>query len=144
MSLKQKTDNLIDRMVENRGTLLRYFAVAVVCALLRWAAEAFFRAAEQPRNAAQLLAWCLWTPLMYLGCKFIVFRRREPHIYALLKQILIFIMVSGAVYFIREVLIGLVAAVTLNGAIALTVGGALAEIVCLFAVFTVFSQKKKR
>ena len=131
-------------MVENRGTLLRYFLTALVLALARWAADAFFRAAGQPQNAAQLLAWCLWTPLMYVGCKFIVFRTRAPHIFALLKQIVIFVMVSGAVYFIREVLIGLLAAVTLNGALAFTLGGALAEIVCLFAVFTVFSQKKKR
>lgn len=130
-------------MVENRGQILRYFAVAVVCALIRWSVQAFFTAAGQPSNAAQLLAWCVWTPLMFVGCKFIVFKLREPHIYALLKRLIIFIMVSGALYFIREVLVGLFAAITLNAPLSLAIGGGIAEIITVFAVFTVFSQKKK-
>lgn len=138
-----KIDYILDKVYANRRLLLLYFVSAFVCTIVRYFAQELLLASQSlSDHESALIAWCIWTLLFYIFMKFVVFKSKKTNIYNLLTNIIIFILVSAVLWFTRQLFIGLFFVLTSNGNIAMTIGGIINELLCLFLMLKVVFRKK--
>ncbi len=126
--------NLIDKIYQNKRIILRYFIVATLCAIFRVFIGALL--------SSDLLGFCVTAPIFYSGLKFFVFRRREKEIYSLLSQMMVFMLCMGGVWILRSLFVSILFILTNNTVMALGIGGAFTEILCMALMFTVAFKNK--
>ena len=145
MNKQSKTDIWINNIYQNKWLLIRYFITALFCAVIRYFVNIFFAVIlGQPAADSEFISWCIWTAVFYPCLKFFTFRAKSPHIYALLKQIIIYILVCSVLWFTRQLFIGILFTLTASDFTALSIGGCVNELICLFFMIkVVFRQKLK-
>ncbi len=127
--MNKKIDNLFDKIYENRKLLIKYFIVAIICSMLRFVIGFVF---SKISNGNNIISWTIWSIIFYILLKLFVFRSKSPHIYALLKQITIYILCIAVVWFVNQFIIVLFAALSSNPQVTLALAGFITEIVCLW------------
>lgn len=131
-----KKEKFLDSIYQNRATLLRYFLWVIACTLLRYGISVLFGMLfSLPTSDAELLSWVVWAPLFYVTLKYFVFKTRSEHIYALLKQIIIYILCIFVLWLTRQLFIGVLYVISKNAAVSASLGGAVNEILCLLLMY---------
>ena len=139
MTKKQdKSEKLLNSIYANKGLLLRYFAVALVTAVLRYVIELLFYGA-----AAEAISFFIWSLIFYPSVKLIAFKNRTGDIFRLLLQIMLYAMCIALLWVSRQVFVGILYMLTSNIALGVSVGGAINEIVCLVLMLKVVFKKKE-
>ena len=122
---------------------MRYFASALVCGVIRYLINGVFIIIfTQPVGDAALLSWCVWTLIFYPCLKFFVFRFKSSDVYRLLRQIMIYILVCAGLWVTRQLFVSVLYVLTSNQTAALSVGGVMNELLCLWASVKIVFRKK--
>lgn len=138
-----KIDGLLNGIYRNKWLLMRYFASALVCGVIRYLINGVFIIIfKQPVGDAALLSWCVWTLIFYPCLKFFVFRFKSSDVYRLLRQIMIYILVCAVLWVTRQLFVSVLYVLTSNQTAALSVGGAMNELLCLWASVKIVFRKK--
>lgn len=143
MAKGTKTEGLLNGIYKNKWLLMRYFAAAFVCGVIRYLINGVFIIMfKQPAGDAALLSWCVWTLMFYPCLKFFVFRFKSSDVYRLLRQIMIYILVCAGLWMTRRLFVSVLYVLTSNQMVALAVGGAMNELLCLWASAKIVFGKK--
>lgn len=131
-------DKILDYIYDNRWLIVRYFLAAFICSILRSVINMFLG------KQLEVITVMIWAIAFYPFLKFFVYKDRAISIFILLQQIIIYIFVITGVWmlgtFIKSTLLGF----SSSAAVALSIGGAIQEIICFFAIhLLVFKQKIK-
>lgn len=139
MRLNKKTDekeNFLDGIYQNRSVLLRYFLWVTLCSVLRYSLTVLFGMLFSLSSAdSGLLAWVVWAPVFFVTLKYLVFKTRSEHIYALLKQIIIYILCIFVLWLTQQLFIGALYMLARSTSAAAALGGAVNEILCLLLMY---------
>ncbi len=139
----KKVDLVIDKMYENRVQLLKYFAVALVCALFRTLLDSSLQIIGVAASGAELTAYSLWALVMFWPLKKFVFKYRANDIFALLNRFFVYLMCVALLWLAKQILVSLLYILTNNITVALALGGMFCELICLVLMFKVAFKVKK-
>ena len=135
-------DRLFDKIYAKRRELIKYFIVVFVCSIFRTLATAFFTALGFVGGSGGLVAWAVWTPILFVLLKRVVFKHKSDDVFFLLVQIMKYVMCIFVLWFLNNVFIGFFANFTTNGAVALAVGGMFTELLCIVFMYKIVFRKK--
>lgn len=133
--MKEKIDKLIDHLYENKKLLIIYFIIALILSVIKYFLTAFFGSITI--SGGEILAWTIWALMFYPAQKLLAFRNHCEHIWALLRQISIYIMCIGALWFANKLLLAIFFMLTGSAGVAIAIGGAITEIICLAIMWKV-------
>lgn len=142
--MKKMFDRLAGAIYDNKRTVLRYLIAALVCTLLRYVLGALLNAAGAKEGSGELIAWIVWSLMFYPILKLWVFSKHMPDIYSLLKNISIYAIMCGVLYWTRTLFVTAVYVLSSNTAAALAVGGTLNELLCAALAARLFVGKTKK
>ncbi len=129
---QDKSEKLLDTIYNNKWLLIRYFAVAIACAVLRTVFENVF---------IEWLGFFIWALIFYPLLKYLVYRTRALNVFVLLKQIMIYCFCIAGLWFTRQLFIGIIYMLCNNTAIAFGIGGAVNEVLCLVLMWKFVFKK---
>lgn len=136
-----RSEALMDSLYQNRVQYFKYFAAVLITTILREVGNAFLKSiANSPSTG--VISWCLWAVIFFFALKFFVFKYRAPEIFTLLKVCMIYIFAVAVLWFTRSFFISIILAFSKNSTVAMSIGGALNEILCLFIMFSFVFNKK--
>ena len=134
--MSKKSDKILNYIYDNRRLIIRYFIAAIICSVLRTVIDILLG------QSFEVITVMIWAIVFYPFLKFFVYKDRAESIFILLQQIIIYIFVITAVWilgtFIKSTLLGF----SSNAAVALSIGGAIQEIVCFFAIHMIVFKHK--
>lgn len=136
-----KSEKLLDSIYANKGLLLRYFAVALITAVLRYIIEIILNPIFS--TASEAISFFVWSLMFFPTVKLIAFKNRAGDIFRLLLQIMLYIMCIAILWVSRQVFVGILYMLTSNIAIGVSVGGAINEILCLALMVKIVFRKKE-
>ncbi len=134
--MSKKSDKILNYIYDNRRLIIKYFIAAIICSVLRTVIDILLG------QSFEVITVMIWAIVFYPFLKFFVYKDRAESIFILLQQIIIYIFVITAVWilgtFIKSTLLGF----SSNAAVALSIGGAIQEIVCFFAIHMIVFKHK--
>lgn len=125
------SDNIFDKIYNNRRELIRYFIAVLVCSAIRLVFAGF-----------GVLSWVLWAVLLFILLKRFVFKDKADSIYVLLTQIMKYTVCVTALWLLNSVFVGIFVAVFKSSAIGLSLGGAVTELLCMALMYKIVFRKK--
>lgn len=137
--MKQK--NFLDSIYQNRALLIRYFIVALVLSVLRYFAAALFSGIM--KSGFEFCAWAVFAIIFFPCLKIFVFKTKSEHIYALLRQIIIYIICMTVLWYSYRLFISFFILLFRNETLALSFGGMVNEIFCAYLMVKVVFKNKK-
>lgn len=134
--MSKKSDKILNYIYDNRRLIIKYFIAAIICSVLRTVIDILLG------QSFEVITVMIWAIVFYPFLKFFVYKDRAESIFILLQQIIIYIFVITAVWilgtFIKSTLLGF----SSNAAVALSIVGAIQEIVCFFAIHMIVFKHK--
>ena len=127
--MKEKIDKFIDYLYENKKLLIIYFIITLILSVMKYFLTAFF--GRITSSGGEILAWTIWAIMFYPMQKLLAFRNHCEHIWALLRQMSIYTLSVGALWFANKILLAIFFMLTGSASVAISIGGALTEIICL-------------
>ncbi len=124
-------DSLFDKIYANRRELIRYFTVVFFCSIFRTLFAGF-----------GIITWCVWAILFYVLLKIVVFKNKLDNIYFLFVQIMKYIMCIFVLWLLHTVIVGALASVSTNVALAMGLGGMFTEVLCIVFMYKIVFRKK--
>lgn len=124
-------NSLFDKIYKHRSLLLKYFAVAISCSVIRVVVGAFIPALSQLAHAL----------VFYILLKKFVFKKPLDSVFYYLTQIMIYILCMAAVFVVTSIITSLLSLATVYSAVSLAFGGIAGELLCLWLMVKVAFKK---
>ncbi len=124
-------NSLFDLIYKHKTLLLKYFAVAIACSVVRTLVMLVLPVAAQ----------LVHTVVFYILLKKFVFTKKLADVFATLTQIMIYVLCMAAVFVITSLVTSLLSMATVYTAVAMALGGVIGEILCLLLMVKVAFKK---
>ena len=124
-------NSFFDLIYKHKKLLLKYFAVAIACSVIRVLIMAVMPFAAQLVHAL----------VFYILLKKFVFTKKLGDIFMYLTQIMIYVLCMSAVFLVTSFATSLLSMATVYSALAMALGGVIGELLCLFLMVKVAFKK---
>lgn len=124
-------NSLFDLIYKHKKLLLKYFAVAIACSLVRAVVMIVLPFAAQLVHAV----------IFYILLKKFVFTKKLGDIFMYLTQIMVYLLCMAAVFLVTSFVTSLLSMATVYSAVAMSLGGVIGEILCLLLMVKVAFKK---